>query len=61
MLPKVVKQNGAHELVKNMYVVIVSQRYYIDNNNNNNNNNNNYNNNNNNRVKIINILYLVNI
>ena len=30
MLPKVVKQNGAHELFMNMYVVIGQQHYYID-------------------------------
>ena len=28
MLPKDFKQNGAHELFMNTYVVVVGQRYY---------------------------------
>ena len=28
MLPKVVKQNEAHELFMNMYIVIIGQWYY---------------------------------
>ena len=30
MLPKVVKQNGAHELFMNAYVVVGQRYYYID-------------------------------
>ena len=29
MLPKVAKQNGAHELFMSMYVVVGQQYYYI--------------------------------
>ena len=30
MLPKVVKQNGAHALFMNTYVVVGQRQYYID-------------------------------
>ena len=30
MLPKVVKQNGAHELFMNTYIVVGQRYYYID-------------------------------
>ena len=31
MLPKVIKQNGDHELYMNMYAIVGQRYYYIDN------------------------------